>query len=162
MIWIIVGLAVTLLLLPLLAGFMMSPRQQVTRVELVKASAEEVWEALSNLQLQTQWRKGISSVQMLDDDEGLRWVETPESGRPVTIRKLKANQPQELVLEMQSGSLKGSRQARLSAVPGGTRVTFTEVQEARSPLARLAVRRQGGLDGRMDRFIQELKNHFAA
>lgn len=162
MIWIITGLLVALLVLPVLVGFMMSSRQQVTRVELIKASADQVWEALSDLQLQTQWRKGITSVQMLDDDDGLRWLEKPENGHPVTIRKVKENQPQELVLEMQYGSVKGTRQARLNAVPGGTRVTFTEVQDASSPFSRLAVRRQGGLDGKMDRFVQELKAHFAA
>lgn len=161
MIWIVAGLVAALFMLPFLIGLMMSPRQQVTRVELIKASAEEVWEALSNLQVQTQWRKGLASVQMLDDDEGLRWLEKPENGRPVTIRKIKENQPQELVLEIHSGNVKGSRQARLNAVPGGTRITFTEIQEVSSPLARLAARRQGGLDGKMDRFIQELKEHFA-
>ncbi|MBU0656598.1 MAG: SRPBCC family protein [Gammaproteobacteria bacterium] len=161
MMWIFLALAAVLLLLPFLVGFMLSPRQQVTRVELVKAATQEVWEALSNLQVQVQWRTGINSVQMLDDDEGLRWVEKPEHGRPVTIRKLKENPPQELLLEMRQGSTNGTRQIRLNAVPGGTRVTFTEMQETRNPLARLACRRQGGLDHKLDRFIHELKNHFA-
>lgn len=161
MLWIVLGLCAALVMSPFLIGLLISPRQQVTRVELVKAPATEVWEALNNLQLQAQWRMGISSVQMLDDDDGLRWVEKPERGRPVTIRKLKEMPPQELLLEIQQGSAKGTRQARLNAVPGGTRVTFTEMQEIRSPLARLANSRQGGLDGRLDSFIQELKNHFA-
>lgn len=162
MMWIALSVGVLLLLLPLLIGLGLPSRQQVTRVELLKAPTAEVWEALNNLQAQTQWRQDLQSVQMLDDDAGLRWLEKASRGAPATLRKLKETPQQELVLEIHQGSSRGTRQARLNSVPGGTRVTFTAVQETSNPLARLAARQRGGLDARLDQFIQQLKQHFAA
>jgi hypothetical protein len=159
-IWIVVGLGTALVLSPFLLGALLAARQQVTRVELVKAPAAEVWDALTDLPRQIQWRSDLKSVQMLDDDSGLRWVEQPGQGSPVTLRKSKEIPLKELLLGMDCEDGKGTRQARLSAVPGGTRVTFVETLDTPRPLARLRVRTKGGLDAKLDRFILELKQKF--
>lgn len=159
-IWIALGIIVFAALLLLLVGFALSARQQVTRVELVKAPLAEVWEALTNLPAQAYWREDLKSVQMLDDDHGLRWVEHPEKGQPLTVRKLKEKLNQELLLEMVNDAGKGTRNARLSGVPGGTRITFTEVLDTNAPLKRIRARMKGGLDKKLDYFIQQLKQKF--
>jgi hypothetical protein len=157
---IVLGVVTTVLLLLLLAGASLPARQQVTRVELLKAPLDAVWEALDDLPRQIQWRTGLKSVQMLDDDHGLRWVEQPLSGRAVTLRKLKALPAKELLLEMQQGRNKGTRLAQMNTVPGGTRVTFTEMLETRSLTGRIRARLGGGLDQQLDSFIQQLKTKF--
>jgi len=159
-IWIVLVLGTALLLLPFVVGALMPASQQVTRVELIKASAADVWDALTDLPRQIQWRSDLKSVQMLDDDEGLRWVEQLGHGSPVTLRKSKEIPQKELLLEMGYKDGKGTRHARLSTVPGGTRVTFVETLETRSPLARLRVRTKGGLDSKLDSFILALKQKF--
>jgi uncharacterized membrane protein len=161
MMWVVLGIILAVLVLLFGLGLSLPSRQQVTRVELLKAPVTEVWEALSDLPRQTHWRTGLKSVQMLDDDHGLRWVEQPERGGAVTLRKLKELPAQELLLEMQQGSSKGTRSARMNAVPGGTRVTFTEILETRTPIGRIRARMGGGLDQRLDSFIQQLKAKFA-
>jgi hypothetical protein len=99
----------------------------------------------------------------LDDDAGLRWVEHPANDSALTtVRKIKEKAPQILLLEMDNAHGKGSREARLSQVPGGTRITFTERCETKSPFKRLKARRGGGLDKKLDKFIQELKQKFVA
>lgn len=158
--WILIGLGILLLLLPFLIGFLLSPYQQATRVELIKAPADDVWTELSNIAGQTQWRTDLKSVQMLDDDDGLRWVEQPQSGSEVVLRKLKETPSKELLVEMQRPGSRGTREARLNAVPGGTRVTFTEMLESQSPLGRIKARMSGGLDQRLDTFIRQLQAHF--
>lgn len=158
--WIGLGILAVILILLLLTGILLPAKQQVTRVELFKAPIAEVWEALDNLPGQTQWRDNLKSVQMLDDDAGLRWAEQPVKGKRVTVRKLKRFEQQELVLELrQRGSL-GGRSARLNHVPGGTRVTFTETLENRMPFARMVSRLQGGVDARLDGFIRQLRTRF--
>lgn len=121
-IWIALGVVTCVVLLWMLVGFALSARQQVTRVELIKAPLADVWEALSNLPAQAYWRSELKSVQMLDDDHGLRWVEHPEKGSPITVRKVKEKPNQELLLEMVNNAGQGTRHARLSGVPGGTRI----------------------------------------
>ncbi len=161
MLWIVLGVLLALVVVVVVIGFALSPRQQVTRVELIKAPLADVWEALSNLPAQAYWRSDIKNVQMLDDDHGLRWVEHPEHGRPLTIRKSKEKPNQELLLELSNSAGQGSRHARLSGVPGGTRITFTEVLTTSSPLKRIKARMRGGLDRKLDGFIQQLKQKFA-
>lgn len=159
--WIAVTVGVLLLLMPVLIGLLISPYQQVTRVELIKASANEVWQALADLPQQTQWRSDLKSMQMLDDDAGLRWIEQPVAGGAVVLRKLKEIPLKELLLDMQQTGSKTTRQACLNAVPGGTRITFTEMLESRTPLGRIKARMNGGPDRSLDHFIQQLRNRFA-
>ncbi len=160
LIWIVVGLVVLAVLGFLLVSYSLSPRQQVTRVELIKAPLAEVWEAVSNLPSQAYWRRGLRSIQMLDDDDGLRWVEHPEKGLPVTLRKLKEKPQQELVLAMINAEGHYTRQVRFSNVPGGTRLTFTDILETPSPFNRIKARTNGGLDSRLDQFIMQLRQKF--
>jgi len=158
--WIVISIGLLLALTPVFVGLLMSPYQQVTRVELIKAPANAVWEALTDLSQHALWRTDLSSMQMLDDDEGLRWVERTADGQATVLRKVKESPLKEVLLDMQQQGRKGTRQVRLSAVPGGTRVTFTETSETRTPFGRLKARLDGNPDKRLDHFIQQLKTHF--
>lgn len=162
MLWVIMGLVVALSCFLLLVGLLLPHREQVTRVALFKAPLAEVWDALNNLPNQTQWRSGLKSVQILDDDDGLRWLERDEQGKVQVLRKIKEIQQQELVLEIHRSGSKTIRQARLSSVPGGTRVTFTETLEAKMPTQRLLNRMRGGVDRQLDGFISQLRGRFPA
>lgn len=162
MLWIIVGLVVALSCFLLLVGLLLPLREQVTRVELFKAPLVEVWDALDNLPSQTQWRSGLKSVQTLDDDDGLRWLERDGRGKTQVLRKIKETRQQELVLEIRRSGSKTVRQARFGSVPGGTRVTFTETLEAKMPTQRLMNRMRGGVDRQLDGFISQLRGRFPA
>lgn len=162
LIWILVGIGVLLILIPVLFGLMISPFQRATRVELIKAPPEEVWSALTELSRQTEWRTDLKSVQLKDDDDGMRWIEQPAHGSKLVLRKMKEVRLKEIVVQMEKGSrVVGTRQAVLSAVPGGTRVTFTETSEIKSPLRRLRAQLGSGLDKRLQHYIQQLKHKFA-
>lgn len=162
MLGMLLGALVSLLLLVLLVGLLLPAREQVTRVELFKAPVAEVWEALSNLPGQAQWRSGLKSVQTLDDDAGLRWVEQPLQGAAVLLRKTKEIPLQELIVELQQRGTLSTRQARLNTVPGGTRVTFTQTLQITMPIRRLLNRFHGGVDSRLDGFIRQLRVKFSA
>ncbi|MGB0845299.1 MAG: SRPBCC family protein [Thiolinea sp.] len=158
MLWVSIGTGILLILFPMLIGMMVSPLQQATRVELVKAPLDKVWEAVSELSRQTEWRTDLKSVQLKDDDDGMRWIENPARGSKITLRKLKEIEKKEIVVQMEKGSrVIGTRQAMLSAVPGGTRITFTETSEIKNPLSRLFAHLGGKLDKRLNHYIAQLK-----
>lgn len=162
LIWILVGIGVLLVLIPFLLGMMISPQQQATRVELIKAPPEEVWRALSDLSRQTEWRKDLKSMQLKDDDDGMRWVEQPLRGRKVTLRKLKEVPQKEIVVQLEHGTeVVGTRQAVLNNVPGGTRVTFVETARIKSPLGRFRAQFGSRLDTRLNAYIAQVKNSFS-
>ena len=158
--WIVLVILLGIVTLLLLVGLLLPARQQVTRVELFKAPISEVWEALDNLPAQTQWRDGLKSVQMLDDDDGLRWLEQSAKGGAVTVRKLKQLAQKELVLELRQGGKLGGRSARFNSVPGGSRVTFAETLECRMPFTRILSQAGGSVDKRLDGFIRQLRGKF--
>ena len=161
LLWILVGVVVLLALIPMLFGLLLSPFQQATRVELIKAPIDRVWEAISELSRQTEWRDDLKSVQLKDDDNGLRWIEQPTRGSKLTVRKMKEVEQKEILIQMERGKkVLGTRLAILRQVPGGTRVTFTETAEVRSPLRRLFTHLGGKLDKRLNHYISNLKAAF--
>nr|CAA6829153.1 MAG: Unknown protein [uncultured Thiotrichaceae bacterium] len=156
--WVLIGAGIILVLFPFLLGLMIPQHQQATRVELVRAPLDTVWDAISELSRQTEWRTDLKSVQLKDDDDGMRWIEVPLRGSKITLRKMKEVEKKELLLQMERGStVQGTRLAILSAVPGGTRITFTETAELKNPIKRLFAQLGGKLDRRLNQYIHQLK-----
>lgn len=162
LLWILVGFVALLIVVPFLIGLMLSPFQRATRVELVKAPIDATWEALSELSRQTEWRSDLKSVQLKDDDEGMRWVESLAHGGKVTARKQKEVLNKEIIVQLSKGPLViGTREASLNAVPGGTRITFTETAVTKNPWQRLSMQMGSKLDKRLQSYIEQFKKHFA-
>lgn len=161
--WVIIGIIVTLLILPLLIGLMLPQQARATRVDLVRAPIDQVWDSLADLARHTEWRSDLKSVQLKDDDEGLRWLEHSKTQGKLTVRKVKEVHHKEITMSYQRGKgFKGTRQAIFNAVPGGTRVTFTETRDIRNPLARLRNQFGAKLDTQLNQYISELKAKYAA
>lgn len=161
LIWVVIGLAVFLFILPMLIGLMISPTQTATRVELIKAPIDATWEALSDLSRQTEWRTDLKSIQLKDDDDGMRWVETSARYGKLVLRKQKEVPQKEIVVQVEKGErVIGTRKAALSAVPGGTRITFTETSDIKSPILRLRSQLRGGIDRQLQTYIEQFKARF--
>ncbi|PID49256.1 MAG: hypothetical protein CR991_07690 [Proteobacteria bacterium] len=161
LIWGIVIIGILLVIIPFLLGLLVSPHQRATRVELIKAPTIDVWNALSDLSRQTEWRTDLKSVQFKDDDDGMRWVELTKKGEQLVTRKKKEVNQKEILIQIEKGSrVRGTRQAILSSVPGGTRVTFTETSDIRSPFSRIIAQVGSTLDKRLNSYIAQLKNRF--
>lgn len=162
LLWILVGVLVLLIVVPFLIGLMLSPYQRATRVELVKAPIDATWGALSDLSRQTEWRTDLKSVQLKDDDEGMRWVEHLAHGGKITARKQKEVPNKEIIIQLFKGSqMIGTREAALSAVPGGTRITFTQTAVTKNPLQRLGMHIGSKVDKHLQAYIEQFKARFA-
>lgn len=161
LLWILVGVLALLILVPLLIGLMLSPYQRATRVELVKAPIDATWGALSDLSRQTEWRTDLKSVQLKDDDEGMRWVEHLAHGGKITARKQKEVLNKEIIIQLSKGSqVIGTREATLSAVPGGTRITFTQTAVTKNPWQRLGMHMGSKVDKHLQSYIEQFKARF--
>ncbi len=162
LLWILVGVLALLIVVPFLIGLMLSPYQRATRVELVKAPIDATWGALSDLSRQTEWRTDLKSVQLKDDDEGMRWVEHLAHGGKITARKQKEVLNKEIIVQLSKGSqVIGTREATLSAVPGGTRITFTQTAVTKNPLQRLSMHMGSKIDKHLQSYIEQFKARFA-
>lgn len=162
LLWILVGVLALLIVVPFLIGLMLSPYQRATRVELVKAPIDATWGALSDLSRQTEWRTDLKSVQLKDDDEGMRWVEHLAHGGKITARKQKEVLNKEIIVQLSKGSqVIGTREATLSAVPGGTRITFTQTAVTKNPLQRLSMHMGSKVDKHLQSYIEQFKARFA-
>lgn len=163
LVWVIIGIIAALMILPILIGLMLPQQSRATRVDLVRAPLEQVWESLSDPARHTEWRSDLKSVQLKDDDQGLRWLEHSKTLGKLTIRKVKEVPQKEIVMSYQKGKgFKGTRQATLAGVPGGTRVTFTESRDIRNPITRLRNQFGSKLDNQLNQYISELKNKYTA
>lgn len=161
LLWILVGIVVLLILVPFLIGLLLSPYQRATRVELVKAPINDTWGTLSDLSRQTEWRSDLKSVQLKDDDEGMRWIESLAQGGKITARKQKEVLNKELVVQLSKGAqVIGTREAVLSAVPGGTRITFTETAVTKNPWQRLTMHMGSKVDKHLQTYIEQFKARF--
>lgn len=162
LLWILVGFLVLLIVVPFLIGLMLSPYQRATRVELVKAPIDATWGALSDLSRQTEWRTDLKSVQLKDDDDGMRWIESLAHGGKVTARKQKEVPNKEIIVQLSKGEqVIGTREAALSAVPGGTRITFTETAVTKNPWQRLGMHMGAKVDKHLQNYIVQFKARFA-
>lgn len=160
-VWSVLALLALVIILPLLIGMLLPKLRQATRVELIKAPIDNVWETLSELTRQTEWRSDLKSVQMKDDDDGMRWIEQPKRGWKRILRKQKEVHKQELMVLVEEGSSTlGTRHFLLSDVPGGTRVTMTQSSEIGNPYARFRAHLNNKLDKRVNLFMQQLKDYY--
>jgi uncharacterized membrane protein len=161
LLWILVSILVLLILVPFLIGLLLSPYQRATRVELVKAPINDTWSTLSDLSRQTEWRTDLKSVQLKDDDEGMRWIESLAQGGKITARKQKEVVNKEIVVQLSKGNqVIGTREAVLSAVPGGTRITFTETAVTKNPWQRLNMHMGSKVDKHLQSYIEQFKARF--
>lgn len=154
--WIFIGIVALLILLPLLMGLLMPPLQRATRVELIRAPLDVVWDNIADLPRQTQWRSDLKNVQFKDDDQGTRWIEQSSSMGTMTVRKKFEDEQREVILILEKGKMQGKRHLLVSGVPGGTRLTINEERVIPSPLGRLFNK----IDKQVNQYIDDLQAYF--
>jgi hypothetical protein len=80
----------------------------------------------------------------------------------VTARKQKEVPKKEIIVQLSKGShVIGTREASLSSVPGGTRITFTETAVTKNPWRRLGMHMGSKVDKHLQNYIGQFKARFA-
>ena len=161
---IVLGLVVLLIVLVVVTGFLIA-RDHVaaTRAEY-RRSADEVWDAITDIQGFTSWRQGLQSVEQLPDRDGHRvWREKSGFG-PLTLIEVEATQPRRLVTQIDDTDqpFGGKWTFDLEPVANGCRLTITEAGFIKNPLFRALARFVFGYHSTQETYLRSLAAKFGA
>jgi len=136
---IIVVALVVLVALVALIGMFLPKGHRASRTVVYSAPPESVYAAISDFAKFPEWRSGVTTVEMLSNDErNTRFREDGPHG-PVTY-KVEERQPgTRLVTRIDDPSLPfgGKWTLDVKPVPGGTELTITEDGEIYNPIFRV-------------------------
>jgi uncharacterized protein YndB with AHSA1/START domain len=161
-------LMIVLLVLVLLVGAaavwgLTLPRDHVAATAVVlDAGPDDVWQVLTDVEAYPGWRADVQSVKALPDQDGQPvWREQTDFG-PLTLRRLVADPPRRLVVEVvDEGQGYGGRWTwELEPVDGATRVTITEAGFIDNPLFRLLAHLVLGLHRTQEAYLTHLARRF--
>jgi hypothetical protein len=160
--WLAALAALTALLaLPVVIGMTLSREHHVTRRIRLRASREDVWARVSDLERQPEWRPGVQRIERLDDRDGHEvWL---ERGRDdMELETVERAPPGRLVRRLvPSGQpYSGQWTVALAEHEGGTEVAITEDGEVPHPLVRFFARVFFGSAGTLEGYLRDLARSF--
>lgn len=134
-----------------------SCRRPVLLQILINAPRVKVWQVITNYTSQTQWRKSLSRVEILDATNGQeRWREYPHRGPAISFAVVSSRAPALLDSRFWGGA-HGTWQGELTDTENGTLLRFTEHIEIRNPLLRPIAAVLFDLEKFMDTYATDLK-----
>lgn len=139
-------------------GYFLPAEHSVSVSREVAGTPQEVWGVLTRPDAYPDWRSEVRAVEGLSNEgDAVRWRETTGQGA-VTYRRVSAQPPRRLVVEIADQDLPygGQWTYELEPVAAGTRVTITEDGVVHSPLFRFFSRFVFGHDATARSFLESL------
>lgn len=153
----LVGVLGGLAALLFVSGLFLPPARSLTREILINAPRVKVWQVITNYASQTQWRKSLIRVEILDATNGQeRWREYPHRGPAISFAVVSSRAPALLDIRFWGGA-HGTWQGELTETANGTLLRFTEHIEIRNPLLRPIAAVLFDLEKFMDAYATDLK-----
>lgn len=112
---------------------------------------EQVWNTVTDL-AHTAWRSDLSQVEVLDE---AHFVEHTKSGYATDFTVTACEPPHFWAFTMENGNMSGSWEGLFQAAEGGTRLTCTEIVNARHWWMRPFV--PGYLKRQQKRYLNDLR-----
>ena len=112
---------------------------------------EQVWNTVTDL-AHTAWRSDLSQVEVLDE---AHFVEHTKSGYATDFTVTACEPPHFWAFTMENGNISGSWEGLFQAAEGGTRLTCTEIVNARHWWMRPFV--PGYLKRQQKRYLNDLQ-----
>lgn len=158
-----VGGIALLAAVPWVVGATLPAEHSISVSAEVAGSPVEVWGALADPASYPEWRPGVSRVEVVSGEGAPAvWREVTGEGA-VTYRRLAAERPRRLVVEIADRNLPygGRWTYRLEPSADGTRVTITEDGVVHSPLFRFFSRFVFGHEASARAFLDALADRMA-
>jgi len=154
----IVGLLVVLVVVVVAIGYTLPQSHVASSSATYRASPDSLWASLTEVAAFPTWRKGITRVEPLPDENGQRGWREHGGGDVVTYRIVEANPPRRLVSRIADQNLPygGSWTYELTPAGSGTRLTITERGEIYNPVFRFVARFMLGYTATMDGVLRAL------
>jgi len=159
MIWMayIAGGLVGLIVLMALIGLLLPRAHVAARRAVLARPPGDVWAALTDLEAQPRWRKGLKRLERLD---GTRFRETTTQGA-ITFEIIEERPPELRITRIADDELPfGGRWIyELSPDGDGTRLEITEDGFIKNPVFRFLARTVFSTSATMEAFLRDLSAH---
>jgi len=146
-----------------LIGSRLPRSHQASREQMLAASPEAIWTAITDVEAFPSWRKDIKNAHRLPDRDGRPvWVEEGSSGR-MTLAVERMEAPRLLVVRIADPDLPfgGTWTYEITPAAGGARLIITEDGEVYNPLFRFMARFIFGYEGTIASYVAALEKRFA-
>jgi len=154
----IVGVLVALVLLVYVIGLALPKSHVASASARYAAPPEAIWASLTDVAAFSQWRTGVTRVEMLPDENGQRgWREYTTQGT-IAYRVEESVPPRRLVSRIADRSLPfgGTWTYELVPAGSGTRLTITERGDIYNPIFRVVSRFVLGYTATMNGVLRAL------
>jgi uncharacterized protein YndB with AHSA1/START domain len=153
-----VGLLVLLVLVVCAIGYMLPKSHVASASARFAAAPDSIWTSLTDVPAFPKWRREVSRVEVLPDENGQRgWREFGKHDA-VTYRVVESVPPKRLVARIADENLPygGSWTYELAPDGSGTRLTITERGEVYNPIFRFVSRFILGYTSTMEGVLRAL------
>jgi hypothetical protein len=150
---------VFLALLVFFVGLFLPKTKSAQRAVEFSAVPEEIWDIVTNIDLQARWRTDLEKVEIVErTPEYEVWTEYPKSGTPLTFKTRKKRPFDRYEMEIaRSTVFSGSRIIELKDLNiDTTRVTISEHAEIKNPFMRVLAHLSFNFGATIDRYVTDL------
>lgn len=148
-----------IIILPLAVGMLLPSKRVFTKTAEFKSSPQQIWDIITNIKGQEQWRSDVKSIEIISTKKGAeKWTEIPKKGRPITFQVKTYQEPNRYDIEIVDTSISGYWEGRIKEVNGTTKVECKEIIHVNNPYFRIVSYLFVDLNEIMDIYMANLKN----
>lgn len=159
---IVLAAVVVLIALVALIGMLIPKRHRASSTARFKASAEQIWAAITDFQAMPAWRPGLQRVERLPDQNGHPvWLEVSRQGK-MPLELIEMHPPHRMVGRIADPDLPfgGTWTYEITSEPGGATLSITEDGEIYNPIFRTMARFIFGYHATLEGYLRALGRKF--
>ena len=143
-------------------GYALPVAHVATRDAVLPAPPERVFTAITEVEAFPGWRSDVREVEVTARTPHLQWRERGSDGT-IAYEVQESEPPRRLVTRITDKTLPfgGAWTFTLQPADGGTKLTITENGEVYNPLFRVMSRFVFGHTATLERYLENLRKHFA-
>lgn len=155
---IVIIVLLVIAILPLVVGLFLPTERIFLRTAQFKSSPQEIWNAITDIKGQEEWRNDVKSIEMINTQKGEeKWTEIPKKGRPITFQIKNYEPPNRFDIEIVESGFSGYWEGRINGKNGVTQIEFKEVVVISNPYFKTLSYLFLDLNKTMDLYLANLK-----
>lgn len=137
--YLIIGLgAIGILILVLMIGVLLPQKRKVEKITYFQYSPEQIFEVVSDLKGQEEWREGLDTVIIHQNNENREeWTEVPKKGQSLRFKTEEKKPPRLWKFSFQSKGIEGYWEGVYQKEGNKTRVKHIEALYINNPFIRV-------------------------
>jgi len=146
-----------IVVLPLIIGMLLPNERTFVKTAILKANPQQVWDLITDIKGQEQWRDDVKTIEMLNTKKGAeKWTEIPKKGRPITFQVKQYQPPNRFDIKIVESDIEGYWEGRIEAYNDGSKIEFKEVVIIKNPYFKIVSRIFFDLNATMDLYLTNL------